>query len=805
MKNPSIKKNFFMNALLTVSNFLFPLITFPYVSRVLQPDGMGKVSFALSLISYFTMIAQLGVPTYGIRACAKVRDDRAALTQTVQELMLINVVTCAISYVLLFLCLLFVPRLQDERALYLIVSLSVLFTSLGMEWLYKALEQYSYITIRSIAFKLIALLAMFALVHAKQDYRIYGAISIFAISASGVMNFIHARRYISMRPVGHYDLRRHLKAVLVFFAMTCATTIYLHLDTVMLWFMTSDTDVGYYDAAVKIKAILVGVVTSLGAVLLPRASYYVEQGSMEAFWTLTRKAMRFVFLLAVPLTVYFILYARPGVLLLSGSAYEGSVIPMQIIMPTLLLIGITNILGIQILVPLGREKTVLYSEIAGAVTDVVLNAALIPHFRAAGAAAGTLVAEFVVLVVQYRALRSEAGGIFRGLPFGKIIVGCALGAAASLPVLLLKAGSFLTLLLTAMLFFGLYGAVLLITKEPMVGEVLQGVRNKLPGHAAPQKETEKKESRKPMGNDQAMIRQIQQANYRSLKKLDEICKKYDIPYFAYYGTLLGAIRHNGFIPWDDDIDVAMMREDFDRLCAVPEEEWGEDFVLCSADSNDPRHDKMFGRVYVNRTRIQSEIDVRKWRVPSTGEPFYTSCMCDIFILDRVPDDDEGYHRLNEKLIDIARKYRMVKYQYVASGGAKELVKKLLGRTYGAWMRLTHEKPWQDLYAASRRIAADAEQGSRVATLYSGDAFPFEYDEIFPLETCPFEDMMIPVPHEAKKMLEVCYGDYLQLPPEDERYHINFIFADLGDGQKFIIDPIPGSLGAKEQEAQNDAL
>ena len=121
------------------------------------------------------------------------------------------------------------------------------------------------------------------------------------------------------------------------------------------------------------------------------------------------------------------------------------------------------------------------------------------------------------------------------------------------------------------------------------------------------------------------------------------------------------------------------------------------------------------------------------------------------------------------------------------------------------MRLTHEKPWQDLYAASRRIAADAEQGSRVATLYSGDAFPFEYDEIFPLETCPFEDMMIPVPREAKKMLEVCYGDYLRLPPEDERYHINFIFADLGDGQKFIIDPIPGSLGAKEQEAQNDAL
>lgn len=147
----------------------------------------------------------------------------------------------------------------------------------------------------------------------------------------------------------------------------------------MLGFMTSDADVGYYNAAVKIKSILVSIVTSLGVVLLPRASYYVEHNLMKEFYRITKKAINFVFLVATPMVIYFIIFAKEGIFFLSGSAYAGSIIPMQIIMPTLLLIGLTNIMGIQILVPLGREKTVLYSEIAGVIVDVILNALLIPR------------------------------------------------------------------------------------------------------------------------------------------------------------------------------------------------------------------------------------------------------------------------------------------------------------------------------------------------------------------------------------------------------------------------------------------
>ncbi len=478
----SLKLNFIMNAILTMSSFIFPLITFPYVSRVLLPVGTGKVSFATSLISYFSIFAQLGIPTYGIRACAQVRDNREELTRTAHELLFINLIMSAFTYVALFFALAFVPRLQDDRTLYIVVSFTIILTSIGMEWLYKALEEYVYITVRSIIFKAIALVAMFLLIHSESDYVIYGGISIFAASASNVLNFINAHRYIDMNPVGNYNLKRHLKAVAVFFAMACATTIYTNMDTVMLGFMTTDEDVGYYNAAVRVKTLLVSFVTSLGAVLLPRASYYVEHKLMDDFRRICKKAIDFVFLLASPLALYFILFAGQVIGFLAGSEYGGSIIPMMIIMPTLLLIGLTNILGMEILVPLGQEKKVLYSTIAGAVANVIVNALLIPRMQSSGAAIGTLVAETVVLIVQYWMLRNQVSDMFRSIRYWKIIVGLILGTVCSYWIVIFDFRNIEVILITACLFFGVYGLFLLLTKETLTieifGQFIQRIRRK---------------------------------------------------------------------------------------------------------------------------------------------------------------------------------------------------------------------------------------------------------------------------------------------------------------------------------------
>ena len=471
--------NFVMNAILTMSQFLFPLITFPYISRILLPTGTGKVSFATSVVSYFALFAQLGIPTYGIRACAKVRDDRKALERTVQELFLINLIMSILAYIVLFLAIAFVPRMRQEKALFLIVGLTILFNAIGMEWLYKALEQYTYITVRSIIFKLIAVVAMFVLVHEQKDYVIYGGISILAASASNVFNFFHAHKYVSIKPVGSYNFRQHLKPIVIFFAMSCAATIYTNLDTVMLGFMTSDAEVGYYNAAVKIKSILVSVVTSLGVVLLPRASYYVECKLMDKFCRITHVALNFVILISVPLTVYFILFAKEGIFFLSGAEYEASIVPMQIIMPTLLFIGLTNIMGIQTLIPLGKEKVVLYSEIAGAVADLLLNVALIPSMASAGAAIGTVVAEGVVFAVQFWALRKEVLSYYQKVRYGTIVLALALAIASCLWVKTTALGSFASLLVSAILFFAVYGGVLVLRKEPLAWQMAEKVRQML--------------------------------------------------------------------------------------------------------------------------------------------------------------------------------------------------------------------------------------------------------------------------------------------------------------------------------------
>ena len=478
-KTTSVKTNMIMNMLLTMSNFIFPLITFPYVSRILLPIGTGKVTFATSVVSYFAMFVQLGIPVYGIRACAKVRDSKEELSRIVHELLFINLIMAIIVYIVFGFSIAFIPKFRSDLKLFLVIGSTILLNSLGVEWLYKGLEKYTYITVRSLIFKIIAFAAMFLLIHEQKDYVLYGGITIFAASASNILNFINLRKIIYVKPVGNYNYKRHIKMVLVFFAMSIATTIYTNLDNVMLGFIKGDIDVGYYGAAVKIKNILLSIVTAASTVLLPRASYYVDKGEMNEFYRILRKTMHFVVMMAMAFTVYFIFFAKEGILFLSGKEYEGAIIPMQVIMPTLLLIGITNVTGIQTLIPLGREKQVLYSEIAGAIVDLILNAILIPQYGATGAAIGTLVAEVVVLIWQLVSIRDIPAQIFKDVPWIKLITAILIASLLSVWVKILDFNSFITLLISAICYFGVYGIILLIIKDNIVIDILNSVLRKL--------------------------------------------------------------------------------------------------------------------------------------------------------------------------------------------------------------------------------------------------------------------------------------------------------------------------------------
>ena len=479
-KNHSIRYNFIMNFILTASQFIFPLITFPYVSRVLTAAGNGKVSFVSSVASYFLMIASLGIPTYGIRACAQVRDDRKKLSKTVQEIFLINLVTRDLVLITYVICIFTIPRFYEDKTLFLIYGINILLNMFGMNWLFQALEKYDYITIRSMIFKIISVVLMFLLVHQKEDYVIYGAISVFAAVGSNILNFTRIHKFVEFKWSGNYGIKKHIKPILVLFAQSLAVSIYTNLDTVMLGFMKTDVDVGYYNAAVKVKTILVSLVTSLGNVLLPRMSYYVKKKMISKFYEIMLKALNFTVMLSVPLVIYFGIFADEAIQFLAGNGYAGAVQAMQIITISVVPIGLTGVLGIQVLTSLEKEKYVFYSVAMGALVDFLLNLVFIPEAGAAGAALATMIAEFVVLMVQIFYTKQLVWKIKSKLRVHIYLTVAAIAGVVSFFIKQMGIDStFLVLVISAVVFFGIYGVGLLFAKEKIVWEVIDIILSKM--------------------------------------------------------------------------------------------------------------------------------------------------------------------------------------------------------------------------------------------------------------------------------------------------------------------------------------
>lgn len=485
MKMHSVKFNFIMNFIMSASSLVFPLITFPYISRVLMAIGNGKVATASAVITYFNMFASLGIPTYGIRACAKVRDNKEKLSKTVQELLIINSITMLLTLLVFIGTLIWVPEFAAEKELYIINGIGMVLNMFAITWLYNALEQYAYITVVNMIVKVVSLVLMFLFVKEPKDYVLYGAVTVFASSASYVFNFVYATKFITLKKSGPYDFRVHMKPIFRFFAMSAATSVYTNLDVVMLQFMQGNTEVGYYNAAIKVKTILVTLITSLGTVLLPRLSYYVKKEKIHDFYRMISKAVNFVVIAGLPVTIYFMLFAGESIQFLAGKGYEGAVAPMVILMPTVLLIGLSNITGIQILTPQNLEQKVLNSILGGAVVDFLLNLLLIPKMASQGAALATMIAEVVVLIVQCLYLRNMIKDIVKAVSGVKIVVAMILGTTAGILVKLLlnlsgrgwslELQSFIMLAVSACMFFGVYGLALLVMKEEFVWDLLESV------------------------------------------------------------------------------------------------------------------------------------------------------------------------------------------------------------------------------------------------------------------------------------------------------------------------------------------
>lgn len=469
----SITSNFLWNGMLKLFAVVFPLITFPYVTRCLGADSLGKVSFASSIISYFSLCANLGIPTYGIRACSKVRDDKAKLSKTVHELLFINSVTTIIAYIGLLLCVEFIPRLSENKILMIILSISLPFSCIGMEWLYSAIEEYRYITIRSFVFKIISLILLFTLVKNKDDYLQYAAITVVAAVGSNFFNLIQIRKIIYIYPQHRYEFKKHLKPIINFFAASIAILIYTHIDTAMLGFLSSDIEVGYYTVAVKIKTVLLNVITSIGVVLLPRISYYLANHQKETANQLIRKTIHLIFLITIPLVLFFELESYSTINIIAGKEYYPAIDSMNILTPLLFVVGMANVMVYQYILPRGMEKQYCYITILSATIDVIINVILIPTYGATGAAIGTLIAETVGLIIEFIILRKDIIPTLKKINYKIIIIAC-IGSYISNKLTHLLFNDINDLIvsffLQAIVFFSSYFIILIICKDSLVYE-----------------------------------------------------------------------------------------------------------------------------------------------------------------------------------------------------------------------------------------------------------------------------------------------------------------------------------------------
>lgn len=465
MKNNSLKKNAALNMIKTIMGLIFPLITFPYASRVLQPAGLGKVNFAHSIISYFSMIAALGISTYGVREAAKLRNDKIALTKFVKEILSINMVSTFVAYLLLAFSIFLLPYFSEYRNLLIVCSGTILFVTLGMDWLYTALEEFSYITIRSIFFQLISLVLLFAVVHNQDDYLKYAAIGVVSSVGSNICNFIHARKYIDFTQKYKKNLHKHIKPIFTLFAMSVAVSIYTALDTTMLGFIAGNEQVGFYTAATRINKIVISVITAASAVLLPRLSYYISQHNEEQFFELSAKALNLILLLSIPCAAGLSLVARPAVLLLSGNKYEPAILTMQIMNPIIVAIAISGLIGIQIFMPLGKERITLVSVIFGALVNFCLNMFLIKKYGAFGAGVATVCAESSVTIFQFVFARKYFDWKKIFSHFLQCIVACFVMSVIVLLFLRSELNLILQLVLSVIIGSFSYGLVLLFLRN----------------------------------------------------------------------------------------------------------------------------------------------------------------------------------------------------------------------------------------------------------------------------------------------------------------------------------------------------
>ncbi|SEG65944.1 flippase [Vibrio hangzhouensis] len=390
--------NVIFNAFYYLLNSLFPIIIFPYVSRALGVEGIGAANLAITVAAYFTTIASLGIPIYGVREVAKRRNNRESLNQLVSELMMLNVIGVVISFVGFFFLISSIETMRENYILYIIASINIALSFFQIDWLFQGLENFKILAVRNAAVKVVSLLLVFSMVHNESDISAYVLVTTISLSCANIFNLFHATKVIKFTFTG-LSIVKHIKPTIYFLSTRIMSTIYTLLDSVILGILTNNYAVGLYSTAIKLIRTATSLISSMSIVYFSDSSILSKENN-ERYQSLLSDLFSLLLLISLPTAIFTFTYSKEIILLFAGFDFEEASLSLMIMSPLILVSTITSFIGMQVLYASGKEKIVAQSLFIGAIVSVLMNVILIPMFSHNGAAIAVLTAELSVLIYQ---------------------------------------------------------------------------------------------------------------------------------------------------------------------------------------------------------------------------------------------------------------------------------------------------------------------------------------------------------------------------------------------------------------------
>ena len=461
----NVKRNTLFNVIKSLFGIIYPLITFPYISRVLMTENVGKINFGNSVVSYFSLIASLGVTTYAVRECSKYKENRVELGDVASQILSINIWSTAIAYFALVVTLLVARPLDNYRTLIVIQSTTILFTTLGADWLNTAMEDFQFIALRTMGMQVFSLVLMFVFVKRPEDYLTYALISVVASSGANIINIFYRRRYCRTRFVLHIDWKKHLPPILLLFSLILSQTIYTSSDTTILGLYKGDFQVGLYSTSVKIYNIVNTVVASVAWVVMPKLSANFEKKDYERINELLKYSLNFIIVLGLPCIVGLNVITKEIIFLIAGEAYLGAELSLRILTISLAFSFISGWIGNMMMLPAGKEKVCLKASVVSALVNIVLNLMLIPKWGLNAAAATTAISEFLGIIIKRPYIDKEIQIAGKRKMIAAPFVGSIVIVAVSIIIRCIVESPYLIAILTIMLSAVLYLLVLILMKN----------------------------------------------------------------------------------------------------------------------------------------------------------------------------------------------------------------------------------------------------------------------------------------------------------------------------------------------------